>query len=567
MRRRFLIHAFLAIALLLSACVSAETDVSTTASTSEIVFTLPPANEDLPAEPLRIWSTSRATHHPIRVNIDNDYQNVAIDALLYDPLWTYDNDGTLVYRLAKQVTWNEAGTMLTIAVRDDVVFSNGQALTSNDVVVSLRTLRASVLGDEYDVLETDGDGDTGSAMPAEEEDEPEEATGETAQDEAGAPETPLIERNRRFTTRKDCMITITRIQENAAGDVEISFSNTVDNALGFLICPILPAVEASNLYAATAPGTGTYVIAATGDHEGYQLTPRRDDYVTIDVEIADDIGDAMQKFQQGELDLLLMNANEYALYGGRQNVRFQGLSTNAFTYLRMNVRSGLFADEFELNYFLDLSVWQQNQLENAAFLHWSSMVPVGRDDHRFPFQANLAVREAEPQRRDLEDVSVRLVRGRSTFDAELAENIRLFLERLGYRVQMVVRSEQNPDPDGDIYLTTYSFEGYPDAYEFFLRADAGQYHIILDGYPELNSILIKMRSYIDEFDTDKTLILQQDKERYADAIVTLMSEIPVIGVAIPSAGIAYGPRVEGQLKTAYASPYEGVWELTLWPIP
>lgn len=567
MIRRLMVYILLVITTGLTACSPVKTDVSPVVTTGQIAYTLPPANENLPPEPLRIWSTSRATHHPIRTDNDVDYQNAAIDALLYDPLWTYDNDGTLVYRLAERVTWDEAGTMLTIYLRDDAVFSNGQALTPNDVVVSLRTLRASILGDDVAMTEDDPDAGSGSAMAVEETGDSEGEASDTEQDEAGAPELPPVVRNRRFTTREDGMRAITRIRATVTGEVEIIFSAAVDNALGFLICPILPAVEAGNLYAATAPGTGIYVIATTEDNQGYQLTPRAADYVTINVTIADDIGDAMQKFQQGALDLLLMDANEYALYGGRQNVRFQGLSTNAFTYLRMNVRSGLFANELERTYFLDLIAWQQKQLENASFPHWHSTVPVGRDDHRLPFQSNLANRGSEPQNRDVGDVAVRLVRGRSTFDAELAENVRLLLERLGYRVQMIVRSQQNPYPDGDLYLTTYLFEGYPDVHEFFLRADDGQYRIILDGYPELDSILIKMRAYIDEFDTDKTLILQQDKERYAEAIVTLMRETPVIGVAIPSAGMAYGPRVEGQLKTAYESPYEGVWELTLWPIP
>jgi peptide/nickel transport system substrate-binding protein len=58
-------------------------------------------------------------------------------APLYDTLTTYDSKGDLVGSLAKEFTYNDDATALTVTLRDDVLFHDGTPLTAGDVAYSL----------------------------------------------------------------------------------------------------------------------------------------------------------------------------------------------------------------------------------------------------------------------------------------------------------------------------------------------------------------------------------------------------------------------------------------------
>lgn len=60
---------------------------------------------------------------------------------LYDGLTAYGHDGKLEYRLAESMTPNADATVWTIALRDDVKFHDGSALTADDVVASIARIK------------------------------------------------------------------------------------------------------------------------------------------------------------------------------------------------------------------------------------------------------------------------------------------------------------------------------------------------------------------------------------------------------------------------------------------
>ena len=59
---------------------------------------------------------------------------------LYDPMWKSNTDGSLDYRLAKSVDISEDGTTYTLTLRDDIFWSDGEKITTDDIVFTLDTL-------------------------------------------------------------------------------------------------------------------------------------------------------------------------------------------------------------------------------------------------------------------------------------------------------------------------------------------------------------------------------------------------------------------------------------------
>lgn len=59
---------------------------------------------------------------------------------LYDPMWKNNSDGSLDYRLAKNVDISEDGTTYTLTLRDDIYWSDGEKITTDDIVFTLDTL-------------------------------------------------------------------------------------------------------------------------------------------------------------------------------------------------------------------------------------------------------------------------------------------------------------------------------------------------------------------------------------------------------------------------------------------
>lgn len=557
-------------------CRPAETITETAPQETIIQHTLPQAGVELSPEPVRIWTTTRQHHHPLR---GGSFQNKAIDQLLYEPLINYEMDGRLVGVLASSFGWSEDGLSLIFELKEGVTFSDGTDLTPRDVVVSLQTHINHQRSTYVDESET-GEEESGSGGGMETAEQASESadilTEETLPDEAGAPLSPDVppdptadevdpEVAPQFGSKADVLAAISSISSDEEGRIIVSFSRRLSNAVAFLICPILPAVEASNLYAPMAPGSGIYKLQLESDIN-YVATPVEEDVgLAIDIRVVENVGEAMKLLQNGELDLLLMDKNQYALYSGRQNLRFQGVPENAYTYLRINVQSGFLAVGEQLEQFMDIISWQQKLLENATSPHWHSVLPVSRSDRRMPFQFNYYEYAGDIPTLPTGEAPIRLLKGPSTFDAELAENLRLLLERFNYQVELITASPDEPQPEAELRLITYPFEGFPDAYEFMMSAESGQYRAVLDAFPEATNVLLAGRELIDT--AEERAYSQAERLQYASDMRALTFQLPIIGIGVPSAGIAFSPRVEGQLKTAYNSPYTGLEDLTVWPIP
>jgi hypothetical protein len=138
------------VSLILSSCSVPEAPMAVT-PVSEPEKTLPPATVSVDTDIIKLWTKPRAEHHPLR---GGDFQNRALDQLLYEPLFSFQNDGVLLPILAERAEFAADGLSVTIKLKNRS-FSNGRKLTAFDAAESMsvwfRTRRLELGLDESPV--------------------------------------------------------------------------------------------------------------------------------------------------------------------------------------------------------------------------------------------------------------------------------------------------------------------------------------------------------------------------------------------------------------------------------
>lgn len=84
--------------------------------------------------------SDQTTYDPYKTADQNMWEDMYS---IYDQLFREEPDGSFVPNLVTEYSFNEDGTELTMGIRDDVKFHNGDTMTVDDVVFSLNTAIAS----------------------------------------------------------------------------------------------------------------------------------------------------------------------------------------------------------------------------------------------------------------------------------------------------------------------------------------------------------------------------------------------------------------------------------------
>ena len=84
--------------------------------------------------------SDQTTYDPYKTADQNEWEDMYG---IYDQLFREEADGSTVPNLVTEYSFNDDGTELTMGIRDDVTFHNGDPLTVDDVVFSLNTSIAS----------------------------------------------------------------------------------------------------------------------------------------------------------------------------------------------------------------------------------------------------------------------------------------------------------------------------------------------------------------------------------------------------------------------------------------
>jgi peptide/nickel transport system substrate-binding protein len=112
-----------------------------------------PAEEELPTITIGVGGESLTSVDPTSQAGSNV---VGIIINVFETLVSFDEDDQIIPWLAKDWEWSEDGTTLTLYLREDVVFSDGTAMTADDVVFSINRHQINNLSVSSQLTESQG---------------------------------------------------------------------------------------------------------------------------------------------------------------------------------------------------------------------------------------------------------------------------------------------------------------------------------------------------------------------------------------------------------------------------
>lgn len=442
-------------------------------------------------------------------------------------------------------------------------------------------------------------------------------TPETVEDIWANTDTPDIE-ELIYLDREQAMAAIKQVVA-ADSFIEIHLSERCDNLLDFLAMPIIPAIYSRGLLSTFPPGTGNwYCVEQLITGEAKFKRTRNDNELVIKVLAYDSHQQAINAFMSKEIDLLLLSAASWPRFGGLKDLRTRKLPTGHFVYLQLDVevpplnngqylqsitkaflRSALTVDrpagswlyspipERGSHPFLPSTQEIKQKLEELsaeADFVWLHDDPVQPLLMTWP-QLDVADIVGEEIRRELRLQQVPVVRAGESLIPESVPD-----PSLTPTPTETLPPTPTPDPN-IIYLPSITPEPTPtlldpaqvpeiaalelmisasDLYEPYLFFKAAGEAGVTDNesllvLKELYSHRLAGRSselsgIIDGYDNNSSARLAGIM-----ALIELLQQYNMIGVAVPCNIICYGERIEGDIGLNVDNPYYGLEELIIWP--
>ncbi len=433
---------------------------------------------------------------------------------------------------------------------------------------------------------------------------------------ADAP-TPNIE-DLVFLNREQAMAAIKQVVATDSF-IEIHLSERCDNLLDFLAIPIVPTVYSSGLLSAFPPGTGSWYCAEqliTGEAKLKRIG--HDKELVIQVLAYDSQQQAMKAFLNKEVDLLLLSATAWPRFGGLKDIRTRKLPTGHFVYLQLNVnvaplnsrsyfqsltkaflRSALTVDrpagswlyspipERGSHPFLPSTQEIKQKLEELSaeadfvWLHDDPVQPLLMTWPQFE-EADIV---GEQIRRELRLQQVPVVRAGESLIPESTPD-----PSLSPTPMETLPPTPTPDPN-IIYLPSITPEPTPTALDPAQVPETAALELVLSaadlyepylffktageaGVPENESLLVLKELYSlrlagrsSESSGIRDGYSNNSGARLAGimALIELLQQCNMIGIAVPCNVICYGERIEGDIGLNVDNPYSGLEELIIWP--
>src|SRR5512143_2576383 len=137
MKKLSLLILFVTVAaLMLSACAPAQAPTPATVKETvlvPVVVTAPPAQAAAPKTGGTLIAARASDAKGLDPHKQTAFSSFRMLELIYDTLLTFDKDLKVVPNLAESWQWSGDGMKLTMALRKNVKFHNGDPMTSDDV--------------------------------------------------------------------------------------------------------------------------------------------------------------------------------------------------------------------------------------------------------------------------------------------------------------------------------------------------------------------------------------------------------------------------------------------------
>ncbi|NLA82131.1 MAG: hypothetical protein GX849_04825 [Clostridiaceae bacterium] len=542
-------------------------ELPTAAPEHSLLPTLPPPAVQEPEDSLRVAGRQERDLNPL---YPKHYANQSLLKLVYQPLYEVGLDGRLQAVLARDYRWSADGLTLTVSLEKDRSFHDGKALQAEDVIASFRTYLSVQL--------------PAGPLPQEDPDDPQDdlILEEVERDD-------LYEKGPLFQPLDFSLMNLDRLAalENIAGlealsdeILTITLFSPDPLLLRHLTFPVLPQAYARERSMNPAPGTGPWILARDGN-DAFSLTALDGNHQVTRIQVTafSRVQEAVAAFEAGDIDLLLMNSSETALYADRSRIRKQRLEDGGFISLYF---AGRGENALAMRDAL-LYVFQNDPTFDliGAPLSGASYPILSGDfrlkEGRLPVYLAPAPDQGSLKQNDLDQddsgrpqdsvyLPFRLLVPEDFLPARLIDRIGSALLQLGRQLTIIRASSDNwqaalNSGRYDAALLVEALDGFPDPADYLDGLDqAGllDWSQLLD--PTDRVFLLDARQTMVNFGSGGGEAI----EGYPDCLLRVFGQLPVLGLAVSGTMVWYSNHVEGSLVGTWYSPYLGVEDLLVW---
>ncbi len=521
------IMLLLALMLPLIGCAQTGNPPSIEQTSSTMIASLEDPTEtrlqDRPSGVLRLWWRDRSNLNPL---LDSSASGQAVNSLVFDSLFQVDADGRVQTSLARAMLVETDPRRVLVRLYPDLVFHDGSPVTAMDVKACLDF-----------ILEQ-------TASPF-------------APGLSGVESTSLFD---------ELTIEIVLTQENPDLMYALTF-------------PVIPAASLNGSAYDLVPGTGRYKMTNYDKTNGLWLAWAGQDEIGNGVEMIhvteyQDRHDALVAFEADQIDLLVLDTDDYLVYHVRNSLRLEPFADNQIFFLSYNTNGNRLLSDSErllwvkkqltsdrLDRKTRLSDWCELSDEpwsNSAFLALA-----GSEQYLMALDAageagweqsgatlTILAPESDPVRSGLANAISDLLN-----ESQIKSQVRLLEPMLydqalvkGWYDIAVLRATLPAKPDASWLLGPSRPLGF-----------AGLDQVENQGLPGYGDSSRQLAA---------ELVESWDREDAAESISEIYYETaarsPWSVVAIGYSAVLYGDRVIGQTKPNQYRPYAGIEELWIW---
>jgi len=565
--------------------------LSTTVPTySDSIETLPPPSGCRASTELRAAIRLESNMNPL---YPKHYATRSLLALVYEPLFKVDHEGKIIPVLANSVSYDVATTTYRIQIDNQKTFHSGKKLTVQDVKASL--LKTISLMTEN--LPPTEDGNDGKSLTAENyatsEKQP-AAKLDTGSLSASYKDGSVFQAEPfSFMTaaKKNEYRNIRLVSTEGLDTLILELKNHDPHILDLLTFPIIPESHINDLSMNPISGSGAWKVISTED--GRLVKLERVSPGTgirhISAKAFDSAALAMEAFDKGDIDVLVLDVSETSLFADRTRIRKQRIDYPGYislffrgsnhesallwrNYMLREIKSDskgdFFAAPFACAFYPllpgdfrqqhavipeyqigDLPALElpENEQETTGTTDDAGAPSPTIPDTREPFV--LLLPEGFTPYRLVENIGACVARlGRRFIPVHVAKEAWAEKLRKGsYDAALLV----------DVSLTFLDPVDYLEGLQHAKLFDWTEY-VAPDDVIALREVQHLVSSFGDE---------RQDTfsgSAYAQSISRTFSILPVLGLAIPETMVLYGCDVENTMAGIWHSPYDNVEELVVW---
>ncbi|MDF2892816.1 MAG: extracellular solute-binding protein family 5 [Clostridia bacterium] len=252
---------------------------------------------------LAIGSVEPRELNPLRVN---SMSFLDVSKLLFEPLAEYDNSLKLVPVIAQSWQFENGSAQAIITLKNNIFWSDGERITSDDVVFSLDTIK-----------------------------------------------------NAQSSAFKEKLLHIYNYQAMGENTVKITFDQAFGEAFDFLTMPIIPEHLFRNNEQAVPVTSGPYKIASYTKLKQLELVPNdkwirlgsvkekgTNPYIEkINIQFINDMDAFSTAFQAKELDVLHTQSYDWEKYSEMKDVKTYKYTSQYYDFIGFNFNNSIFQDK------------------------------------------------------------------------------------------------------------------------------------------------------------------------------------------------------------------------------